>query len=299
LVQGVEVWVPEGDVLVLGSGAYGQHAGFASASTRMRFHYGEGLPGSVWSNERALLWRDLGTYFIREKLAAAAGIDVAIGSPVFRGDTLIAVVTLLLGKHAEAPGCLEVWDSDVEAGVLRHGRSHYVHCPDFERFSRLIQFPKGTGLPGRTWVGGGVEVEDDLRRSSSFIRAGLAARCGLQRGLGLPVYRGRHVVQVLAWLDADRGSFLHGVEVYRPAAEGFERELCFDWSNGDRESSAGPDALAERWVESVIASGMPVLWNGRGGAGAKSSLEGPDDEIALALPIHDGSQLRQIVCIRF
>jgi putative methionine-R-sulfoxide reductase with GAF domain len=296
LVQAAEIWLPAGDMLNFGSGVYGRHMQFADLSPRMRFHYGEGLPGAVWANGRALVWKDLRLYFVRAKLAAAAGIEVALGCPIFQGDTLMAVLTVLLGRHSESPACVEVWDCDDDAGVLRHGRSHYVQCPEFERFSKLIQFPRGTGLPGHTWTSGEAQVTEDVRQSSSFIRAGLAARCGLVHGLGLPIYQGRHVTQVLALFDAERGSLLRGADVYRARAEGLQLDHSCNWQGGSSKPSATVALASLRAAEAASSSGRPALSEQLGSQGDNESPE--DEEITLALPVHDGSVLRQVVCLR-
>ena len=51
-VQVSEVWVPQGDRLVLEKGNYGRLDAFAAASTRESFAKGEGLPGKAWAEAR-------------------------------------------------------------------------------------------------------------------------------------------------------------------------------------------------------------------------------------------------------
>src|SRR6478609_7007977 len=215
-VQAAELWLPQGEVMAFGAGAHRNNHELAAASASLRFHYGEGLPGAVWSSGQALLWRELAGPFARADLAASVGIDAAVGLPLFDGERLIAVLTLLLSSRVELPSCVEVWDVTDELDVLRHARGYYLHCAELERFSPFIQFPRGTGLPGLTWLSGEVEVMEDVRHSNAFIRAGLAARCGLKSGIGLPIYRNRRVLQVVTMFGAEQRPFVSGIEVYHP-----------------------------------------------------------------------------------
>ena len=98
--------------------------------------------------------------------------------------------------------------------------------------------------------------------------------------------------------DAERGSLLRGVEVYRPEPEGVSAELCFDWSDRISRSSPASEARGTRCAESAIRSGLPAVVNGASGNALISSPD-TDEEIGLALPIHDGSKLRQVVYLRF
>src|SRR4051812_42424103 len=236
LVQAVELWYPQGEVMAFGAGAYRGNDELRRAREATSFHQGEGLPGAVWENGKALLW-ELSAMFLPADLAASVGVDAAIGYPLFEGGRLFAVMTLLLSHRAEAPSCLEIWDVADELDVLKHARGYYVHCAELERFSPWIQFPRGTGLPGLTWLHGEAQVMPDVRKSNAFIRAGLAARCGLKPGIGLPIYRDRKVQQVLALIGAEQRSFMSGVEIYHPQGKELGAATLFDWSG--RGSTTG------------------------------------------------------------
>src|SRR5688572_5437501 len=98
LVVGAEVWIPDGESLVFGSGAYGPHSGFLAASQQGRFRIGEGLPGAVRATGQALLWTDLSDKFLRAEVALTSDFHAAFGFPWFKGNTLVAVVALLLRR---------------------------------------------------------------------------------------------------------------------------------------------------------------------------------------------------------
>src|SRR5258708_3560293 len=147
LLRAVELWFPLGEVLAFGAGAYRSNQELAEARARVSFNYGDGLAGAVWAGGKALLSTELTSSFEGAELAALAGIDAAVGCPMFDGERLVAVLTLLLSNRREAPGCLEVWEVVDELQVLKYGAGYYVHCAELGRFAPLIQFPRGSGLP--------------------------------------------------------------------------------------------------------------------------------------------------------
>jgi hypothetical protein len=290
LVQAIELWLPQGEVMAFGKGAYRGNHDLATRSPSMRFQYGEGLPGAVWANGRALLWNELAESFVRAELAADVGIDAALGFPLFDGERLVSVLTLLLSRRSEAPSSTEIWDVNEELDVLKHGRGYYAHCTELERFSPHIQFPRGTGLPGLTWQTGGAHIMADVRQSNAFIRAGLAARCGLQHGVGLPIYRNRRIVQVLALLGAERQPCVTSVELYHPQGTELGAATLYDWTGPSSPSGASvADAPGRQLAREVLASCTPAIQqiNTPGGY-----------EVSLALPLHDRKGLKDIVVLR-
>ncbi len=288
-VQAVELWLPQGEVLAFGAGAYRGHEALRVERAALTFHPGEGIPGSVWANGKALLW-DVSETFLSPEHAATSGIDAGFGWPLFDGDRLFAVLTFLLSRRMEAPSCLEIWDVTDELDVLKHGRGYYVHCAELERFSPWIQFPRGTGLPGLTWLSGQAQVMANLGESNAFVRAGLAVNCGLKHGIGLPVYNGKKLIQVLALLGAERRSFISGAEIYYPQGRELGAATSFDWSGrGSKQGESFADVAGRKLAEQVLASRIPALSHAK---------QTDDQEISLALPLHDRKGLKQIVVLR-
>lgn len=287
-VQGVELWLPLEDTLVLGGGAYGVHTEFARVSGRSRFRKGEGLPGAVWERQSAVVMRDLSTHFVRAEHAAAAGIDAAIGLPWFRGTELAAVVTLLLTSSSEASAAIEVWNHDDGIDVLRHGGGLYVKAEELARLSPLVQFPYAAGLPGLSWSVGMPVVMEDVRSSHEFIRAELAARAGLKRAIGVPIFKQRRVAHVLTLFGNEADSFIKAFELFVPAEVGLTTKACFEepgrWSQSIPPN--GPFGARKRLALESRASGLPGV--------ASFGDEGP--AILLALPVHDGTRLRAVGC---
>jgi len=291
LVQAIELWFPQGEVLAFGAGAYRGNEALRLEREGAIFNQGEGLPGAVWASGKALLWNaPMGTFLSLER-AATTGIDAALGCPLFDGNRLFAVLTLLLGRRSETPGCLEIWDVTDELDVLKHGRGYYVQCAELERFSPWIQFPRGTGLPGLTWLSGEAQVMANLGESNAFIRAGLAVRCGLKHGIGLPIYRARRLIQVLALLGAEQHSFIAGVELYHPQGGELGAATLFDWSGrGSKRGESFADAAGRNLAQRALTSNLPVLVQTKLGSGY---------EISLALPVHDRKGLKQVVVLRW
>jgi len=292
MIQGAEVWIPRAELLVARAGAYGVHTEFARVSARTTFRRGEGLPGAVWSTGQALLWRDLGVHFVRAEHAAAAGVDAAVGLPVFRGRELCAVVVLLLTHLSESAGCAELWNSDDELRIVKHEAGHYCHAADFERFSRLLQFQYDTGLPGTAYRGT-PQIMADVRASNSFIRSALAGRCGLKCGVGIPVFRGRKVQQVFTLIASEHAPFLRSAEVWLRVREALRLETAAYDDDDERAATLPAIARCARYKElaqRVLDSGLPMVIAG---------MDPNEPSIALGLPIHDGDELRSVVCLAF
>jgi hypothetical protein len=298
LVRAVEVWVPRGEVLVPSSGAYGEHVEFARVSARSTFRRGEGLPGAVWSTERALIWRELGLHFVRAEQARAAGIDAALAMPVYVGSSFRAVIVFLMSKTNSSPGCVELWDVDADLRVLKHAGGHYCGCPDFATFSPLIQFPFGTGLPGGTWAADKPFVIRDVRRANTFIRAGLAARSGLKFGVGLPVRRGRSLTHVMTLVAAEDRPFVQAFELWE-ALEGTDgARLALRASSEAVDEPAAREAPGEALAAEVLASGLPKVVKVR--ALEDAPIEGDAaPRLALGIPMEDGMGTRSAACLVF
>ena len=298
-IQGAELWVPKDDQLVLRAGAYGPHTEFARVSARTRFRRNEGLPGTVWAKQQALVWRDLTTHFVRAEYAALAGIDAALGIPWYTGRELAGVITLLFTVSTDAAACIEIWNHDESVPVLRHGGGLYAHAEEFARVSPLVQFPYAAGLPGSTWSSGIPVVVEDVRASSEFVRAELAARAGLKRAIGVPIYRERKVVHVVTLLGAEVRSFIGAFELFVQSEHGLTSKARFeDWVIPPE----GPVAETVPRAREILArearySRLPVISPG------PQVIPGPGQasrsSILLTLPIHDGVRVRAVACFEF
>jgi hypothetical protein len=297
-VQGAELWVPKDDALVLRAGAYGPHTEFARVSARSRFRRGEGLPGAVWERERALVWTDLATHFVRAEYAAAAGIDGAIGIPWFHGRELAGVVTLLLTSASDSVGCVELWNHESPLEALKHGGGHYTNAPEFERLSRLIQFPYAAGLPGLAWSAGLPVLVEDVRASSDFIRAGPATTAGIARGVSVPLFRERKVVHVLTFLCGAARPFVRAFELFVREDHGLVSRAHFDDRVPAGDPAPGMPRPRELLAREARYSQLPLITAATSNASPPTGAP-VDSAIVLTLPIHDGVRLRAIACLEF
>jgi serine phosphatase RsbU (regulator of sigma subunit) len=93
---------------------------FGDSTLGREFAIGEGLPGAVWAAGAPLWVEDLQTagWFSRRGAAEAAGLQSALGFPVFDGEAVCGVVALL-GEGADRPA---VADEQVRllGGLLGH-----------------------------------------------------------------------------------------------------------------------------------------------------------------------------------
>lgn len=71
----------------------------------------------------------------------------------------------------------------------------------FRRFSMDIKFASGVGLPGRVWKSGKPEWIKDVSvvPEQLFLRTGIAGKCSLKAGFGVPIARKDNVLAVLAF----------------------------------------------------------------------------------------------------
>lgn len=303
-VQAVEVWVPDGNLLQRRAGAYGTLSTFAEASADLTLRKGQGLPGAAFRSMRPEVWHDLGPSFVREQSARLSGLDAAVAIPWFTGNTLSAVVVFLCGSRAATGGCIEVWEPS-EQRLLVHMDGYYGRLSAFEDVSRVMRFPLGQGLPGTVWERGLPHIVEDLRNSTSFMRASAARECGVISGLGLPLLCGGVVSHVLTLLSAETTPLARAFEIWLPDqasgrlylkqahyVPGLEplRELSHSLTVGRGEDVAG----------CVLESGLPWASDcsepARGFMRASAAHE-LGLTFAVGLPIHDGDRLRAVVVL--
>jgi len=296
-VQAVEVWVPDGERLRHHSGAYGDLTEFARVSARKTFRAGEGLPGRVWSTGHPEILKDIGPLFVRAELARAAGIEVAVGFPLFRGEELTAIVTLLCGRRSRTCGCIELWDVDAANGRIVHAGGYYGTLEKFEKISALLQFEIGAGLPGMVWERGQPVLIENLQGPDAFSRASLARECGLEAGFGIPIYRGREVAHVLVLLSAQATPLVRAFELWVP--DGDEMRLARSLGPAGAASLGSRPILGsgELSVASVLKSPLPVVFERAGPPGPAGNFDGKSFELGVGIPVHDGERVRAVAVL--
>ena len=294
-IEVAEIWIPEGDQLVLGAGSYGTLHEFAAVSDRQSFARGEGLPGRAWAEARPVVLKDLSDgSFLRAEAARSAGLTSAVAVPVFAGEGLKAVLVVLCGDDGTRTGAIEVWaEAD---GLLTLDDGYYGAARQFEWVSQHTTFPRGQGLPGGVWAAMTPMLFRDLGAGYRFIRAESAGKAGLTTGLGLPVPVPGRRSYVLTLLSARGTPIARRFEIWdaRAARVGSGRDAVLIDGICAREGRLWDDETERRvapWqglIGRVLGTGLPVLESGLPGLAA-----GYDTMVGL--PIYRGPELAHIV----
>lgn len=299
-IRAVEVWRPDGDLLQRDSGAYGTLRAFEEASLELTLRKGQGLPGGCWSTMRPEVWHELGARFLRAAPARTAGIGAAVALPVFRGNELVAVVAFYCGAREDSEGCIEVWESNGK-GVLEHADGYYGKLIAFEAASRKCTFRRGVGLPGLVFQHGMPRIVDDLKKSNSFVRAAAARESGVASGLGIPLFCGDVIQQVVLFLSADAMPLARAFEIWKPErggelrrAQGFYSPELSAFGRAREQVSASDGSFAQR----VRASALPLAVSTETRAFPElDEVRAAGADIVVGLPVHDGGSLRAVVLI--
>lgn len=294
-IEVTEVWVPEGDRLVLAGGNYGTLDAFKAASGSESFARGEGLPGKAWADARPVVLKGFeGSYFKRTAAASAAGLTSAVAIPVFNGDTLMAVLTVLCADDDSRVGAIEVWrESD---GLLMLDDGYYGAAKQFEWVSQHTHFPYGQGLPGGVWSSKTPILMRDLGSGYRFIRADSAGKAGLTTGLGIPVPVPGGQTFVLTLLSALGTPIARRFEIWdaRVAKVGktggaiLIDGICA--RDGKLWDEDAPRTVApwQGHIGRVLGGGVPVVESGVAGLPANYNS-------IVAHPIHTGGALSHVV----
>jgi len=238
-IRVIEYWVPseDGSLLEFGGGLFGPCTRFAAISRDLCFGRGEGLPGQAWELGHPIVLKELeGNYFRRAAAAKAEGLTCGIAVPLFKGDSLSAVVVIFCGDDAEHAGAIELWGNDpAETKDLTLVDGYYGSTGDtFEFISRATAFRRGTGLPGLAWEREAPVFFPDLGKASGFLRADGAIKVGINRGFAIPCSTLDGSNYVMAFLSALATPIARRVEIWEPDASGaqLQRSSGFCESNG-------------------------------------------------------------------
>lgn len=294
-IEVTEIWVPDGDCLVLNSGNYGTLHDFATISGRCSFKKGEGLPGKAWDEARPVVLKEFdGSYFKRAVAAKAAGLTSAVAVPVFAGDTLKAVLVVLCADDNVRTGAIEVWTE--RDGLLMLDDGYYGAAKHFEWVSQHTHFPRGQGLPGGVWAANTPMLMRDLGSGYRFIRSDSAGKAGLTTGLGLPISVPGGHTYVLTLLSARGTPIARRFELWdaRATKVGSNNKAILADGICTREGPLWSDEKERRvaaWqglIGKVLGSGMPVAERDVPGIPAGYRL-------MVGLPIYQGAEIAHIV----
>jgi hypothetical protein len=220
-IRVVELWVPDRTRtrLEFGGGLYSDGlSAFKAVSEEITFGHDEGLPGKAWaSGHPVILTKFANSYFKRTDQAVEAGLTCGVAVPVFAGEFLQAVMVLFCGADEQHVGAIELWhnDPDVshEMGLVD---GYYGTADMFEFNSRHTRFPRGFGLPGRTWKAGMPLLIRDLHDTKSFLRWEDASKVGINLGVGIPYSSTNDRTFVLTFLSAQATPIARRFEIWVP-----------------------------------------------------------------------------------
>jgi hypothetical protein len=295
-IQGIEVWIPDGNLLQRQSCAYKQETQLEAASSALTLRKGQGLPGLAWSSGKPEVWHELGN----EGGTRPEGLDAAVALPIFRGSEVVAVVVFLCGSSEQTGGCIEVWEPN-EHRQLTHLDGYYGRLRAFEEISRAMVFVRGQGLPGLTWERRSPQIIDDVATSISFLRAQAARECDVHSGLGIPVFRGGIISHVMLFLSAQSTPLARAFEVWVPDDDDrLQLRQSFYAPGLEEFGSASRSTVFEAGVGlpgRVFDTGLPhVVDCARADLFARHRVAREAGlEVALGLPIHDGFGVRAVV----
>lgn len=201
----MEVWSPDeaGAALIWQSGFYGQLEDIKQESMATSFMPKQGLPGRVWQSRLPDIIPSLwpASEFVREEIAAVAGLTTGFAMPIVENGTITSVATLLSSSDMPFAKVMEIWLPDDDGKVLRCFKGYYGRHTDFLDPESDITFVPGQGLPGQVWQSGMPQLIAPLDEESGFARYQAAQSVDLTVAVGIPVIDGDRTTAVILLLD--------------------------------------------------------------------------------------------------
>lgn len=303
-IQVIEVWKPSrrGSHLELEAGIYGGLEDFRWESERTSFGFGEGLPGKAWATRRPIIVNKLqAPEFQRALNARRSNLQTAIALPVFIGDFLGGVVTLICGSGF-AGGALEIW-SKQSNDLLQLEDGYYGSLSSLEENSKHLRFASGQGLPGLAMERAEPVLISPLDAAQGFARTQALGEVEVTTGVALPmVARDQQVDSVAVLLSARHTPIARSFELWRPDRDNKSLQVvnayeCTpDFQEAIRKLSVRPaeGVLGQAWV-----TGCPMICEDLSRESSRyahwACTEGLSS--ACAIPFSVGGQLRAIVML--
>jgi len=267
-IRVVELWVPDRTRTRLefgGSLCSEEFSEFRQLSENTLFAYDEGLPGKAWASGHPIVLTDFSnSYFKRTDEAEEVGLTCGVALPVFAGEFLMAVMVLFCGDDEKHVGAIELWHNDPEVSHEMGLVDGYYGTADmFEFNSRHTKFPRGFGLPGRTWKAGMPLIIKDLHNSKRFLRWEEASEIGMNCGVGIPYKTSSDQTWVMTFLSAQATPIAERFEIWLPN----EARSALVFHSGDCSKNTDLEALyasktigkGEGSIGGAWATGMPAI----------------------------------------
>lgn len=285
LACAAEVWSPQGDDAIRRSSTPGLDAI-------------EQIGGVDRRREAACKAFAAGRPVIDESHGPLAGLAL----PVTDRGTVTSVATLTFRVEGEPRFGLELWGGKAGRSELALTSSRYEGLDRFARVSRYVAFPKGAGLPGKTWESATPRLIAGLGTSPDFLRSSGAESEGLDAGLGVPVIDGGRLAGVLLMLWAAQRPLVSVAEVWTPGRRGGSLRLTRRqaWQAGVpglAPADAPLDVPAgDTWIGRAWATRQPEVVHASDGAGLERQGAGQAGlTCGLALPVVHLDDVRALV----
>jgi hypothetical protein len=288
-------------------GLYGPLGQFRAASERMCFGFDEGLPGKAWASGHPIILKEFeNSYFKRTEAAKAVGLTCGVALPVFAGEQLKAVVVLFCGDDEAHVGAIELWHNDPDTSYeMRLVDGYYGTADMFEFNSRYTKFPRGFGLPGRTWKSDMPLIVKDLYHSKAFLRWQQAMEIGINRGLAIPYAHASGHTWIMTFLSARDTPIARRFEIWIPDPR--SDALIFGSGDCDQNTRLADDHRAvkigkeEGTIGQVWLSEVPAVRDGLvddlSPAGRSAVAAGLNAMVAV--PVMGGQGLKAVVAWYF
>ncbi|EMB15908.1 GAF domain-containing protein [Rhodopirellula europaea] len=191
-----EVWRPVGpyDEVALREGYYGKLERFQNVSSFVRFEKGNGLPGVVWEQGRALAQDDLANHmgFLRAAGASADLLNAAVGLPVF-ADQYLSTAVLIQSKRSPMARAIEVWNIDGAECELTS--QAYGEVENAFRLDTGTRIPLATGILGLVAEHQRVVLLEDME-ALLLTRPAERVMPSPTAGLAIPFFDGTHLSSI-------------------------------------------------------------------------------------------------------
>ena len=176
----------------------------------------------------------------------------------------MAVMVLFCGDDEKHVGAIELWHNDPnmshEMGLVD---GYYGTADMFEFNSRHTKFPRGFGLPGRTWKANMPLIVRDLYNSKGFLRWEEASEIGINCGVSIPYKTSLDQTWVMTFLSAQATPIARRFEIWIPNASRdalvFQSGDCSRQTDlktlyGSKTIGRGEGSVGGAW-----ATGMPAI----------------------------------------
>jgi hypothetical protein len=176
----------------------------------------------------------------------------------------MAVMVLFCGDDEKHVGAIELWQNDAdvshEMGLVD---GYYGTADMFEFNSRHTKFPRGFGLPGRTWKAGMPLIIKDLHNSKRFLRWEEASEIGINCGVGIPYTTSPEKTWVMTFLSAQATPIARRFEIWVPDAARsalvFQSGDCSKNTELEQLYASKSIGKGEGSIGGAWATGMPAI----------------------------------------